>query len=238
MSCFSKNAGAHLFLVNVGANHPLSSEMLQLAESNEALTLVNQPVAHGTKNIREEPAMTLAECEKALQAGREIADTCSTRGVGVLAIGELGIGNTASAAAIAGKLLGKAASEVVGPGTGLVGKGLARKVAVVQKALDRTAVLSNDAKVVLAELGGFEIAAMAGCMLRCRERGIAVVVDGFISSVAALVACRMEPEVVQFCIFSTLSAEPGHVAVLDGIKGDKCGPLLDLKLRLGTLLRQ
>lgn len=233
VNCFSKNADADLFLVNVGAKAKLPPKFSQLAAETSGMTLLDWPIAQGTKNMRLEAAMTTEQCTLALEAGAKLADKCKAKGVGVLAIGELGIGNTASAAAIAGKLLGKRASEIVGPGTGLVGKGLARKIEVVQESLDRSKGGKEDVLSVLRELGGFEIAAMAGCMLRCREVGIAVVVDGFISSVAALVAWRLEPEVVKFFIFSTLSAEPGHIAVLKGIQGEKCGPLLDLKLRLG-----
>lgn len=148
----------------------------------------------------------------------------------LVALGEVGIGNTTSAAALLALLLNVEATEVVGSGTGLGGEGLRRKVKVVQRALDRCQGRQPDPLHALSEVGGFEIAALVGAILAAASRRIPVLLDGFITGVAALIAVELSPAAHGYLIASHRSAERGHTLVLErlGLK-----PLLEFDLRLG-----
>jgi nicotinate-nucleotide--dimethylbenzimidazole phosphoribosyltransferase len=188
------------------------------------------PVRPGTANLRREPAMSPVEAARALEVGRAQALLAAGEGVEVLGAGEMGIGNTTAAAAVVSALTGKEPELVVGRGTGVDAVGLARKIAVVREALALHALEVDDALGVLAAVGGLEIAAMAGLMIGGAERRIPVVVDGFISGAAALVATRLAPDVRGYLCFSHLSAERGHRIVCDALDAR---PLFDLGMRLG-----
>ena len=240
VNCMARNAGAHLELCNVGVAGEVVVPVGDVTQTNE-VSYVNCVVNDkGTKSLAEGPAMTTEECQVAMEHGRLAArrtDACEIK-CKVLAIGEIGIGNTTAASALSAKLLELDPSITVGPGTGLDKKGVEAKVAVVQKALDRNGSETKDPVSVLADLGGFEIAAMVGCMLESYELGIAVIVDGFIASSAALVAVKCNPAVKDNLIFATFSAEPGHRHMLSEILGENNAsentkPLLDWGLRLG-----
>ena len=143
----------------------------------------------------------------------------------------MGIGNTASAALLTHFLTGAPLTECVGRGTGLDDAGLARKRELLQRAVDRAALPPDaDALDILAEFGGFEIAMMAGALLAGGERRITLLIDGFIATSALLVAARIAPAILEYCIFCHQSAEPGHQAQLRALGAQ---PLLDLGLRLG-----
>jgi nicotinate-nucleotide--dimethylbenzimidazole phosphoribosyltransferase len=174
--------------------------------------------------------MTRAEASKALHLGFTQAELAADEGVEILGAGEMGIGNTTAAAAVTCVLAHKEPELVVGRGTGVDAAGLARKMAVVRDALDHHRLDARDALGVLAAVGGLEIAAMAGLMLGGAARRVPVVVDGFISGAAALVATRLSPGVRDFLCFSHLSAERGHRVVCDALDAR---PLLDLGMRLG-----
>jgi nicotinate-nucleotide--dimethylbenzimidazole phosphoribosyltransferase len=159
----------------------------------------------------------------------QAAERAAAAGCDVLALGEMGIGNTTAAAALAARLLGRPAAELVGPGTGLDPEGVARKAAVVQRGLDRGG--PAEPLGALADLGGFELAALAGCMLRAAGLRLPVVLDGFIVGAAALAAVRLEPGLSAYLLPATRSAEPGHRHVLRALGAGE--PVLDLGLRLG-----
>ena len=193
--------------------------------------LVDAKVGPGTRNYIEEPAMSAHECAAALVKGAEIARKLADEGCNVLGFGEMGIGNTASASLITHTLTGALLEDCVGRGTGLDDAGLARKRDLLAQAVARAALPADaDPMNVLAEFGGFEIVMMAGAMLGAAERGMTLLIDGFIVTSALLAAARMAPEIIDYCIFCHRSAEPGHLAQLNALKAD---PLIDLGLRLG-----
>ncbi|HEY8345650.1 MAG TPA: nicotinate-nucleotide--dimethylbenzimidazole phosphoribosyltransferase, partial [Symbiobacteriaceae bacterium] len=187
-------------------------------------------VRRGTGNICREPAMTREETEAALCHGIELADEEAGRGTRVIALGEMGIGNTTPSAALLAFFSGRPPETVVGRGTGLDERGLQRKADAVRRALALHKPDPSDPVGVLAALGGLEIATLAGVVLGAAARRIPVVVDGFITTAAAIVAVRIAPAAVNYLIASHRSAEPGHALMLEmlGLR-----PLLELDLRLG-----
>jgi nicotinate-nucleotide--dimethylbenzimidazole phosphoribosyltransferase len=191
-------------------------------------SLLDAKIAPGTNNAAREPAMTQAQCEAAIARGAAIAADAATEGFDVIALGEMGIGNTSSAALIMHRLAPAPLAACVGVGTGHDAAGLAQKLATLERAAARTAV--SEPLAVLAEFGGFEIAMMTGAILGAARAKTAILVDGFIASSAALAAIRLAPEVLPYCIFAHCSAEAGHRLMLDSLGAQ---PLLDLGLRLG-----
>jgi len=205
---------------------------LQVVDAGVAAELADHPqllkrkIAAGTHNICAGPAMSLAQAGQALQAGMEVV-----RGLpgNVIAFGEMGIANTSAAALLLARLAGLPVSDVVGRGTGLDDAQLAHKQAVLTRAL----ALHADAReplAVLAALGGFEIAMMAGAMLQAASERRVVLVDGFIAGAAALVACTLLPQTGDYMVFCHRSAERGHHLPLAHLQAS---PLLDLDMRLG-----
>jgi nicotinate-nucleotide--dimethylbenzimidazole phosphoribosyltransferase len=184
----------------------------------------------GTANLVEGPAMTQAQGELALQAGRDSVLRAVETGSQLFIGGEMGIGNTTAASALACALLDCPVAHLAGPGTGLDAAGVSHKAQVIERALVLHEAQRGDALHTLFNLGGFEIAALVGAYLACAQEGVAVLVDGFICSVAALVAVRLNPECRQWLLFGHRGAEPGHRHVLEALNAE---PLLDLGLRLG-----
>ena len=188
--------------------------------------LLSRRIASGTRNSRVEPAMTEAQRDDALRAGQLLAGDCTAD---VLCFGEMGIGNTSAAALIAHKVLDLPLAGLIGRGTGLDDTGLERKRAVLEEAAARTDTPLSPA-AALAEYGGFEIATMTGAMLGGARSNRPVLVNGFISTAAALVALRLVPAVERSLIFAHRSAEPGHAEMLEALNAR---PILDLDMRLG-----
>lgn len=191
--------------------------------------VLNRKVGHGTRNFRREPAMTLKQAEHALAVGRELADEAAGQ-FDVAGVGEMGIGNTTAAAALLCAFAGAPPEEAVGRGTGVDDDGLARKAAVIRDALALHHPDPADPVSVLAAMGGFEIAAMAGFILGAAERRLPVVLDGFITCSAALVARAINPDALSAVIFSHQSAENGHARMLARLGAE---PLFSLDMRLG-----
>jgi len=187
-------------------------------------------IGAGTANFVHGPAMTEAQGRLALYAGRDSVHRAIAAGSQLFVGGEMGIGNTTAASALACALLGCQVSDLTGPGTGLNAQGVSHKVAVIERALALHAGERGDALQTLFNLGGFEIAALVGAYLACAQEGVVVLVDGFICSVAALVATRLNPECREWLLFGHRGAEPGHRHVLQSLGAE---PLLDLGLRLG-----
>jgi len=192
--------------------------------------VVDAKVRRGSRNFVDEPAMTEEELAAALEAGRAAARRAIEGGADPVGLGEMGIGNTTSAAALLSALTGLSPHETVGRGTGVDDRGLAAKRAVVEKGLARHAALFGDPRRALAAVGGLEIAALAGAALETARQRRVVIVDGFISTVAALAAVRLEPAIRPALFFSHASAEAGHRAALASLGAT---PLLDLGMRLG-----
>ena len=190
--------------------------------------VVGRPVAASTRNLVREPAMTAEQCDQALAVGREMVAQFTDQ-VDILVGGEMGIGNTTSASALACALGAGNPEELCGPGTGLDRDGVSLKSRIVSRALERVGD-RNSVLEILAEFGGFEIAALTGFYIAASQKGLVCLVDGFITSVAALVACRINPGCRPWLVFSHTSAEPGHAKILSALDGK---PLLNLEMRLG-----
>ena len=192
--------------------------------------VVDVGVGRPTGNIADGPAMSQTEARRLLDEGRAYTRALEADGVGIVALGEMGIANSTVAAAVAAALLDVEAERVCGRGTGIDDEGLRHKVAVVRRALEANPVDNDDPIAVLAALGGSELAFLCGVALAATGLRMVVVLDGFISSVAALVAARLDPTAAGSMIAAHLSPEPGHPLVLEALG---LAPLLDLGLRLG-----
>ena len=207
--------------------------VVNLGTANSAPThakVLNYIVGPGTKNFCVEPAMSSEQLAQALKAGQTIAAEAMANGADIFIGGEMGIGNTTTAAALACAVLREPASALVGSGTGVDNEGLARKIAAVRRALEKHQALLAEPISILECLGGFEIAALVGAYTHCAQLGLAVLVDGFICTVAALLAVKINPGVRDWLIFSHQSAEQGHQKVLQALNAH---PLLSLGMRLG-----
>lgn len=218
ISVLARLWNARLEVINVGTVQPLE----------ELPGVLEARVGPGTANLMRQPAMTPAQRDEALEAGRAAAERAAINGTQIFIGGEMGIGNTTSATAIACALLGLPATQVTGPGTGLDAIGVSRKVRVIEQALARPR--NHQPFDVLQQLGGFEIAALVGAYLRCGQLGLPVLVDGFITAAAALVAIRLRPELSAWLFHAHCSAESGHRCLLEALGAQ---PLLDLGMRLG-----
>ena len=198
----------------------------------------NERIRAGSRDLVSEPALTREEVAAALGVGERCAREAIQRGAHLLIAGEMGIANTTSAACLICAFTGATPAQVVGRGTGVDDAGLRRKIAAVEAALQRAkwdpkstrAAADSEALRILAELGGFEIAAMAGFYFEAARAGVPVVLDGYISSAAALAAVAMEPRVLRWMLASHSSAESGHAVALEALG---LQPLIELGLRLG-----
>ena len=220
ISVLARQLGASLEVVDLGTVTP-SLNLPGVRHLN---------VGPGTANFVRGPAMSEGQGQLALQAGRDSAQRAVASGAQLFIGGEMGIGNTTAASALACALLDCPVAHLTGPGTGLNAEGVSHKAQVIERALALHGAQRGDALQTLFNLGGFEIAALVGAYLACAQEGVAVLVDGFICSVAALVAVRLNPECRQWLLFAHRGAEPGHRHVLETLNAQ---PLLDLGLRLG-----
>jgi nicotinate-nucleotide--dimethylbenzimidazole phosphoribosyltransferase len=214
----ARRAGADLHVFDLGVASPPVPGVRDLR------------VGAGTADLTVGPAMTAEQLDRCLDAGASVAAELADQGIGIVALGEMGIGNTTSASALATALLDVDPLAVCGRGTGIDDDGLARKVAAVRSALIANRVDFGDGRSVLAALGGFEIAFLAGLAIAAAERRLVVLLDGFITGAAALAAERIRPGTRSSLIAAHRSPEPGHALILDRLGLE---PLLDLGLRLG-----
>ncbi len=217
VNVLARQAGARVTVMDAGvigdfADHP---------------DLIRGKIAPGTADFSAGPAMTAAQADAALALGKAAVARELAHGLDLLAVGEMGIGNTTSASAIIAAVTGRPVAEVTGRGTGVDDAALRHKVALIEAALARHAPATVD---TLAKIGGFEIGAMAGAMLAAAAQRVPVVLDGLISTAAALVAAQIAPDVRHYLIAGHRSVEPGHRAALAWLGLE---PLLDLDLRLG-----
>ncbi|MBK1703927.1 nicotinate-nucleotide--dimethylbenzimidazole phosphoribosyltransferase [Halochromatium glycolicum] len=220
ISVLAKRIGAEIELIDLGTVAPVAPHPM----------IRDAAIAPATANLAEGPAMSPVQLEQALGEGAAAVERARASGAELYIAGEMGIGNTTAATALAAGLLGRPAAELVGPGTGLDHAGLTRKRALIDAALARHAEQLSDPAAALACLGGFEIAAMAGAYIACAQQGLPALVDGFISSAAALAACRLCPGAADWMLLAHASAEPGHQAIVAALGKQ---PLLDLGMRLG-----
>lgn len=187
-------------------------------------------IGKGTANFAKQPAMTEAQLAAAMQAGNDSAAQAANFGAQLYIGGEMGIANTTSAAALACALLKHTPQQLAGPGTGLDSIGVQHKAEVIARALALHNAHLNDPLEILRRLGGFEIAALCAAYISCAQRGITVLVDGYITTVAALLAVRIQPTVAEWLLYAHRSAEPGHIHMLNALKAET---LLALGMRLG-----
>ena len=220
INVLARQAGARVSVVDVGVAVDLTP----------SANLVQRKVAYGTHNMAIGPAMTKAEAEQAVQVGIDVVNAQYMLGLDLVATGEMGIGNTTPSSAITALYSGLPVSQVVGRGTGVDDAGLQRKIAVIERALAINHPDPSDALDVLSKVGGLEIAGLAGVVIGAASHRVAVVIDGFISTAAALIAVRMEPTVQPYIISAHQSVELGHQALLKLLN---VSPLLDLNMRLG-----
>ncbi|UFJ59648.1 nicotinate-nucleotide--dimethylbenzimidazole phosphoribosyltransferase [Brevibacillus sedimenti] len=219
INVFSRQIGALLHVVDVG-----------VAADVKVPGVWRKKIRPGTGNMLREEAMTLDEAERAIRVGLESAEAIIDEGAKLLIIGEMGIGNTTASSALLAALTGAQPDELVGRGTGVDDAAWERKKAVVKQALDRHRPDPDRPLEALAKVGGLEIGAMAGAVLGAAARRIPVLVDGFISTVAALLAVRLNPGAADYLIAGHRSQEPGHLHALRALGME---PLIDLGLRLG-----
>jgi nicotinate-nucleotide--dimethylbenzimidazole phosphoribosyltransferase len=219
VNVLARETGARLVVVDAGVVTPVEHDAIRPLR-----------LGAGTANLAERPAMTRAQAFEALAAGISLAAELARDGVGLIALGDMGIANTTTASALCARLLPAEPEAVCGRGTGIDGAGLARKVVVVRRALERKGAEAADPVGVLAALGGFEIAVLAGVSLGAAAHSLPVLLDGFVTGAAALVAARISPACADAMIASHRSPEPGHALVLSDLG---LRPLLDLGLRLG-----
>ena len=174
-------------------------------------------VAYGTKNFAKEPAMTKEEAVKALEVGIRLVGELKEKGYRLIATGEMGIGNTTTSSAVAASLLGVPAEEMTGRGAGLSSAGLEKKISVIRDAIERWDLTKADPLTVLSHVGGFDIAGICGMFLGGAYFHVPVLIDGFISSVGALLATRLAPASVSYMIASHVSKEPAAHRILNEI---------------------
>ncbi|MBU8907818.1 nicotinate-nucleotide--dimethylbenzimidazole phosphoribosyltransferase [Desertibacillus haloalkaliphilus] len=219
INVFGHEIGASVSVVDVGVN----SEMTHP-------NLLSKKVRSGTANFLEEDAMTHSEAREAIEVGLEVAEALIHSGHRLLIIGEMGIGNTTASSALLATFLDENVEDLVGRGTGLDEQARVNKINTIETAIARRKPDRNDPIDVVAKVGGLEIAALAGVLLQATRLRIPVLVDGFISSTAAVLAYHLCPTVKDYFILSHQSVEQGHRAVFRCLEKK---PLLDLDLRLG-----
>lgn len=215
----ARHLGACFEVVDTGLRSPL-----------ELTGLIVDRAGPGTANFAVQPAMTQAQLEVALNAGKSAVDRAVLRQVHLFIGGEMGIGNTTSASALAAAVLKISPHELTGAGTGLDAAGIQRKAALIEAALALHLPALNSPFDMLKCLGGFEIAALTGAYISAAQQRMPVLVDGFISTVAALIAVEMAPDCAEWFFYGHVSQERGHQRVLTFLKAR---PLLNLDMRLG-----
>jgi nicotinate-nucleotide--dimethylbenzimidazole phosphoribosyltransferase len=220
INVLGRRAGARVVVVDVGVAQPLPPE----------LPIVHRKVAPGTRNMAQGQAMTRAQAAQAIEVGLDTVEAEADRGTDVVCLGEMGIGNTSAASAIVASLTDAPIAEVTGRGTGIDDATWHRKVAALTRALALNAPDPNDPLDVLSKVGGFEIAALVGVILGGAARRLPIVMDGFITTAAALVAAGLCPEVRGYLIAAHRSVERGHRVALEHLELE---PLLMLDMRLG-----
>jgi nicotinate-nucleotide--dimethylbenzimidazole phosphoribosyltransferase len=220
INVFSRHIGARVIVVDMGViggfePHPL---------------LESRSIGFGTANMAKGPAMTRKQATDAIEAGIAVVESQIAKGLDIVGTGDMGIGNTTAASAICAAITGRSVAEVTGRGTGIDDKQFLHKVEVINRALEVNRPDAGDGIDVLAKVGGFEIGGLAGVILGAAANRIPVVIDGFISGAAALIAYMLSPQVKDYLIASHLSVECGHRIMLDYIG---LQPLLLLDMRLG-----
>ena len=220
INVLARHVGARVVVVDMGVAEDLKPNP----------QLVIKKVGYGTKNMVKGPAMTREQAIQSIENGIEVFEKEYARGIDIVGTGEMGIGNTTPSSAIASVITGIAVKAVTGRGTGIDDKSLDNKIEIIKKAIEINHPNPEDGIDVLSKVGGYEIGGLAGIILAAASKKIPVIVDGFISAAAALIAYQTEPKVKDYMIASHCSAEKGHIIVWDYLG---LVPVFDLHLRLG-----
>lgn len=218
-SILSRKFGADIYPVDIG----IASDSV----------LIDHKVMYGTKNLAKEPAMTREQAKKAVEVGIHMAEELKEKGYSILATGEMGIGNTTTSSAMACVFLREPVEKMTGRGAGLSSEGLKRKMQVIDDAIELHRPDSGDPLDVLSKVGGLDIAGMAGVFLGGAALGMPVVIDGFISGVAALTAMKICPEAADYMIASHVSKEPAAELILKAL-GKQAFLICDMRLGEGS----
>ncbi len=219
INVLARHGGVRVVVVDMGVAGECSDSQV-----------ITRKVGHGTRNFAVGPAMSVEEARRCLETGIELCEVELARGLDLVGTGDMGIGNTTPSAAIIAAFTGRSPAEVTGRGTGIDDERLALKISVIERALSVNKPDPSDALEVLAKVGGFEIGGLAGVIIAAAAHRVPVVIDGVISSAAALIATALAPQSRDYLIAGHLSVEPGHRAALSHMK---LVPVLDLGLRLG-----
>ena len=220
INVFTKQHQIELLLVDAGVDY----------EFEETEKLINAKVNFGTKNFIDQPAMTAKECQQCFERGADVVRKVQETGCNIIGFGEMGIGNTSSAAVIMSKLQDIPIEECVGKGTGLDETQVLQKLTLLKKAIGNHQLTGDNPVDNLQTFGGFEIAMMCGAMLEAAKLNMIILVDGFIASVSYLCAFKINPLVKDFAIFTHQSDEKGHRILLGTLEAE---PILQLGMRLG-----
>ncbi len=228
INVFCRQHHIQLKVVDAGVNADFDDKLFNIKEGD----IIHAKIGYGTRNYLEGPAMTIEEANASLEKGKEIVDAICLAGCNCIGFGEMGIGNSSSAALIMSAITGLAVDMCAGKGTGTNKEQLSTKIKTLQavhekhiKTIDR-----SSATDILCAFGGFEIAMMTGAYLRAAERKMIIVVDGFISTAALLIAQKIKPDILNNCLFAHTSEEQGHEKMLEYLHAK---PLLNLQMRLG-----
>lgn len=224
ISILAKQINASLQVHNLGTVNAAG------IEDEDFNSVVHYRLGAGSANFLTHPALTDFQCEQAMRIGKIAAETSINSGCKLLIGGEMGIGNTTSATAIACALLNQKPELLTGPGTGLNNIGIQHKMLIIDQALDFHLSVQPNTLQILTRLGGFEIAALVGFYIRAAQLNTAVLIDGYICSVAALIASKLAPQSADYFFLSHQSAEPGHAFIYSDLQ---LQPLLKLNMRLG-----
>ncbi len=228
INVLSTHARARLKVIDMG----VACDILPFLPEDASFVVIHKKIAPGTANIAKGPAMTIEDAEKAIGVGIRIAEDEINEGSTLIGTGDMGIANTTPSAALYTAFLGIAPEHVTGKGTGIDDECLKHKVEVIEKSLraNKDVVEIGNPIEVLAAVGGFEIAGICGAILGAASKKVPIVIDGFISGAATVTAMQFDENILDYCFFSHLSAEAGHVNAMKAV-GIK--PILDLDLRLG-----
>ena len=226
INVLARHVGARHVLVDMG----VATNMDFTNTNINTGVFVDKKIAYGTANMAKEPAMTYEDAKRSIEAGMEIIEHEADRGMDIVGMGDMGIGNTTASSAIVAVLTGESIVKVTGRGTGIDEVGFKRKVREIEEAIRINKPNKKDPIDVLAKVGGFEIGGISGAMLEAASRRIPVVIDGLISGAAALIAYELDPAVKDYMIAAHRSVEIGHAVTLDYIG---LNPLLVLGMRLG-----
>ncbi len=222
INALARSASARVVVVDVG----VAADPAELSHPN----LLSRKVAPGTANFAHEAAMTRAQMLEAIQVGMDVFDEQLQQGIDLVATGDMGIGNTTASSAITAVLLQTPVAQATGRGTGINDEQLVHKIQVIEKAIERNAPDPHDPLDVLMKVGGLEIAGLVGVIIAAASRRVPIVIDGFISGAAALIAVELNPLIASYLFAGHVSVEQGHRLILAKLG---LSPLLDLQLRLG-----